>query len=109
MNITSRYADNPKMKIDPAHIPAEFRHLLSFAYEWSIGDDDELHMYIAAASEQQKSDLVAAFSPHFAGLWKWHQTCAHLIPQPDELVLFDAAANAAATVVAFQSLRLPRF
>ena len=109
MNITSRYADNPKVKIDPVNIPAEFRHLLTLAYEWSIGDDDELDMYIAAASEQQKSDLVAAFSPHFAGLWKWHRTCAHLIPQPDELVLFDAAANAAATVKAIESLRPPRF
>lgn len=102
MNITSRYADNPKVKIDPAKVPAEFRHLLPLAKKWSIGDDDELDMYIAAASEQQKNELIAAFGPHFAGLWKWHKECEHLTPQPDELVLFDMAANAAATVQALQ-------
>jgi hypothetical protein len=103
MNITSRYADNPNVKIDPANVPAEFRHLLPLANEWRIGDDVELDCYIAAASEQKKSELVAAFSPHFGGLWQWHQACKHLIPQPDELVLFDTAANAAATVHSMQS------
>jgi hypothetical protein len=103
MNIASRYADNPKVKIDPANIPAEFRHLLPLASEWSFSDDVELDSYIAAASEQKKTELITAFSPHFAGLWKWHQACAHLIPQPDELALFDAAANAAATVHCMQS------
>jgi hypothetical protein len=102
MNITSRYADNPKVTIDPAKVPAEFRHLLPLANEWSIGDDNELDLYIAAASEQEKSELIAAFGPHFAGLWNWHKACEYLTPQPDELVLFDTAANAAATVQALQ-------
>lgn len=77
MNITSRYADNPKVSIDPAKVPAEFRHLLPLANEWSIGDDNELDLYIAAASEQQKSELIAAFGPHFAGLWKWHESVSY--------------------------------
>jgi hypothetical protein len=102
MNITSRYVDNPNVKIDPAKIPEEFRHLLPLANEWSIGDDIELDSYIETASEQRKSELVVAFGPHFAGLWKWHKACEHLTPQPDELVLFDTAANAAATVQALQ-------
>jgi hypothetical protein len=42
MNIASRYADNPKVTIDPAKIPEEFRHLLPQANEWSIDDDVEL-------------------------------------------------------------------
>ena len=96
MNITSRYGD--EVQIDPANIPAEFRHLLPLAKEWSIGDDAELDAYIDAAPLQKKQDLVDAFRPHFDGLWQWHQRCEHLVPQPDELVLFDTAANAAATV-----------
>jgi hypothetical protein len=102
MNLKSRYADNPKVKIVPSNVPAEFRHLISLAKEWSICEDNELDMYIAWASEQKKSELIAAFGPHFAGLWKWHKACEHLAPQPDELVLFDAAANAAATVQSLQ-------
>ena len=98
MNITSRYSDIPEVIIDPANVPAEFRHLLPLATEWSISDDDELDHYIAAASEERKKGLVAAFSPHFDGLWEWHKRCKGLIPQPDELVLFDTAASAAATV-----------
>jgi len=102
MEITSRYADNPDVKIDPVNVPAEFRQLLPLAIEWSISDDEELDAYIAAASEQKKADLLAAFSPHFKGLWEWHQACEHMIPQPDELVLFDIAANAAATAQSMQ-------
>lgn len=98
MNISSRYSDIRSVKIDPANVPAEFRHLLSLAKEWSISDEDELDCYIAAASEQNTRALIDAFSPHFDGLWEWHQACEHLIPQPDELVLFDIAAHAAATV-----------
>ncbi|MEY2493790.1 MAG: hypothetical protein QOJ45_282 [Verrucomicrobiota bacterium] len=98
MKITSRYADNPKVKIDATKVPEEFRHLLPLAKEWSIGDDVELDAYIDAASDEQKKKFVDAFSPHFDALWKWHESCEHMIPKPDELVLFDAAANAAGTV-----------
>lgn len=98
MKITSRYADDPNVKIDSANVPIEFRHLLPLAREWSISDDEELDRFIAAASDQDKKTLVDAFKPHFDGLWKWHESCEDLIPQPDELVLFDIAANAAATV-----------
>jgi hypothetical protein len=96
MDITSRYAD--QVAIDPAKVPEEFRHLPPLAAEWSIGDDEELDAYIGAASPEQKRQLVDAFSPHFDALGKWHQRCQGVVPQPDELVLFDTAANAAATV-----------
>jgi hypothetical protein len=104
MNIQSRYSDDPAIAIDPAKVPAEFRHLIPLAKEWSISDDIELDNYIAAASREQKVELVAAFSPHFDELWKWHSECKEIIPQPHELVLFDTAAHAAATV---QSMELP--
>ncbi len=98
MKITSRYADIPEVKIDPAKVPEEFRHLIPLAKEWGIGDDLELEGYIADTSEEKRKQFVAAFAPHFNALWKWHQACADMVPQPDELILFDMAANAAATV-----------
>ncbi len=98
MNITSRYADDPKVTINPEKVPEKFRALLLHAKEWSISDDVELEAFIEEASEEKKKQLVAAFLPHFDGLWTWHQECEHLVPQPDELVLFDIAVNAAATV-----------
>lgn len=103
MEVKSRYADIPGVIIEEKNIPAEFRHLTALAKKWSISDDDELDAYIEAASDQQKQELIAAFSPHFDDLWKWHQACEGQIPQPDELVLFDTAANAAATVHAMLS------
>ena len=98
MVITSRYADIPEVTNDLASVPERFRHLIPLAKEWSIGDDAELEAYIEAASEFTKKELVAAFAPHFEALWEWHQECADLVPQPDELVLFDIAANAASMV-----------
>jgi hypothetical protein len=98
MKITSRYADIPDVKIDPTKVPEQFRHLIPLAKEWSISDDVELEAYIEAASEEKKKEVAAAFSPHFDALWEWHEASAHLVPQPDELVLFDTAANAANTV-----------
>jgi hypothetical protein len=98
MDITSRYSDIPEVVIDQSKIPTEVLPLLALAKEWSIGDDVELEAYIAAASEQKKRELFEAFRPHFPALAKWHKESSHLVPQPDELVLFDIAANAAATV-----------
>ena len=98
MNITSRYSDIPTVTIDPLKVPEKFRALLPLAREWCIGDDVELDAFIREASEERKRKFVEAFLPHFDGLWQWHEECAQLVPQPDELVLFDIAANAAATV-----------
>ncbi len=98
MNITSRYTDIPEVSIDPAKVPQEFRHLIPLAKEWCISDDAELDAYIEAAPEEKKRELVTGFAPYFDGLWKWHQACADVVPQPDELVMFDMAANAANTV-----------
>lgn len=98
MNITSRYSDIPDVHIDPAKVPEQFRHLIALAKAWSISDDVELDAYIEAASEETKKEFAAAFTPHFAGLQMWSESCSHISPQPDELVLFDTASNAAATV-----------
>ena len=98
MNITSRYSDIPEVVIDESKIPAEVRHLLPLARQWCISDDVELDGFIQAASPAMRREFFEAFRPHFATLAKWNQASAHLVPQPDELVLFDIAANAAATV-----------
>lgn len=98
MNITSRYSDITEVTIDELKIPAVILPLLPLAREWSISDDVELEAYIAAASEQKRREFFEAFRPHFPALDEWHRKSAHLVPQPDELVLFEIAANAAATV-----------
>jgi hypothetical protein len=98
MNITSRYSDIPEVVIDESKIPAAVRHLLPLAREWSISDDVELDDFIAAASPEKRRELFEAFRPHFDALAKWNRESRELVPQPDELVLFDIAANAAATV-----------
>jgi hypothetical protein len=84
--------------IDESKIPAEVRHLLPLAREWSISDDVELDGFITAASPEKRREIFEAFRPHFVALAKWNRESAQLVPQPDELVLFDIAANAAATV-----------
>lgn len=98
MDITSRYADIPEVTIDESKIPVDVRPLLPLATEWSISDDAELDAYIAESSEEKRRQFFEAFRPHFNALAKWHKESAHLVPQPHELVLFDIAANAAATV-----------
>ena len=98
MSTPRRYTDDPSVKIDPTKIPEQFRHLLPLAIEWSIGDDAELDAYMEAASDEKKKAFAAAFAPHFDGLQKRSESCSQIVPQPDEIVLFDSASNAAATV-----------
>ncbi len=98
MNITSRYSDIPEVVIDESKIPAAIRHLLPLAREWSISDDVELDDFIAAASPEKRREFFEVFRPHFDALAEWNRELRELVPQPDELVLFDIAANAAATV-----------
>ena len=98
MNITSRYSDIPEVAIDESKIPTAVRHLLPLAREWSISDDVELDGYIAAASPEKRRAFFDAFRPHFDALANWNRESRKLVPQPDELVLFDIAANAAAAV-----------
>jgi len=98
MNISSRYSDIPEVVIDETKIPPEVRHLLPLAREWSISDDVELDAYVKAASPEKRREFFEAFRPHFNALAKWNRESQQLVPQPDELVLFDIAANAAATV-----------
>ena len=100
MKIKSRYADDLRLVIDPLRMPEQFRHLISLAKVWSIGDDLELESFFRSRSEQECREFVEAFSPHYDGLWQWHVACEGMIPQPDELVLFDIASNAASSVQA---------
>ena len=98
MNITSRYSDIPEVAIDESKVPPAFRPLLALAKEWSIGDDSELDEYIAAASEAKKREVYEAFRPHFSALAEWSNASADITPRPDEVILFDIATQAAATV-----------
>ncbi len=98
MDAPRRYTDDPAVEIDPMKVPEQFRHLIPLAKEWSIGDDLELDAYIEEASDEKRREFAAAFAPHFPALQEWSESSAQLIPQPDEVVLFDTASNAAATV-----------
>ena len=98
MKITSRYTDIPEVSIDPSKIPEKFRHLVPLAREWSISDDVELEESIESSPPEKMKAVVEAFAPHFDALWEWHKQCEHLVPQPDELVMFDIASEAADTV-----------
>lgn len=98
--IKSRYADDPRVVIDAAKVPQQLRDLIPLAKQWSIGDDVELSDYIDWVSLQDKRRLVDAFAPHIEAWEEWHASCAQLRPQPDELVLFDTAVEAVATVMA---------
>jgi len=103
MKQPSRYSDEPGVSIDPTRVPEEFRHLVPLAIEWSIGDDCELDEYIANQSKEILTAVTAAFDPHFRGLQEWSEANCNVVPQPDEIVLFDTATNAIATV--FTKLR----
>jgi hypothetical protein len=103
MSAPHRYSDEPSVTIDPAKVPPEFLHLIPLAKEWSIGDDAELDAYIAAQLPENLAKVASAFGPYFAGLQKWSESVSGTVPQPDEVVLFDTATAAVATV--FTKLR----
>ena len=96
-----RYVDAPSVIIDPNRVPVEFRHLISLAMEWSIGDEVQLDRYIRNAPEGKKRELVAAFEPHMNALSRWIVNNSNTIPQPDEVVLFDVARNAVEVVQSY--------
>lgn len=74
--------------------------MIPLAKQWSIGDDLELESYFNSRTQQESRELVEMFTQHQEGLWQWHVACKDMIPQPDELVMFDIAAHAAASVQA---------
>lgn len=98
MNIISRYSDIPGLVVNEAKIPCEIRGLLALAIEWNITDYLELEAYINAAAEHKRRHLVESFAPHFDFITSWIGQSAHLMPLPDEVVVFDIAASAALKV-----------
>ena len=94
--ITSRYADAPGVAIDAERIPAALRHLVPYARVWAIGDDEERGAFAETQSSGQKCAFMDAVRPHFAELEAWCAAQRTETPVPDEVVLFDMMAEAAA-------------
>jgi len=100
IEITSRYAEADGVSIDPNRIPAHLRHLLDYARTWAIGDDVERDHFMRSVPPAEKKAFVDAVDPLQDELAKWSAEHRHDVPVPDEVVLYDMMAEAAAEAVA---------
>jgi hypothetical protein len=91
-----RYADERGVVIREDHVPESLRHLLPLARIWCIGDDVERGEFMSAASREEKARLVMTVSPHFEALTEWSAIENARVPVPDEVILLDGLALAAA-------------
>ncbi len=98
--ITSRYAEADGVSIDPNRIPEHLRHLLDYARVWAIGDDVERDHFMRSVPLAEKQAFVDAVDPLQDELAKWSAAHRHDVPVPDEVVLYDMMAEAAAEAVA---------
>jgi len=98
--ITSRYAEADGVSIDPNRIPEHLRHLLVYAKTWAIGDDVERDHFMRSVPLAEKKAFVDAVDPLQDELAKWSAEHRHDVPVPDEVVLYDMMAEAAAEAVA---------
>jgi len=100
VEITSRYAEADGVSIDPNRIPEHLRHLLDYARVWAIGDDVERDHFMRSVPPAEKKAFVDAVDPLQDELAKWSAAHRHDVPVPDEVVLYDMMAEAAAEAVA---------
>ena len=98
--ITSRYAELDGVSLDPDRIPEKLRHLLGLARVWAIGDDVERQRFLESVSMEEKKAFVDAVDPLQEELAAWSQERSSDTPVPDEVVLYDMMAEAAAEAVA---------
>jgi hypothetical protein len=94
--VTSRYSGIEGVVIDPAKVPEAFRHLIPLAKHWSIGDDVERHNLMRLTPDDEVKALVLAVRPFTDAIWNWCSSHDADIPVPDEVVVFEALAQAAA-------------
>ena len=96
--ISSRYAELKGVAINPANVPEALRPLIPYAKEWAIGDDVERSGYMASVSFELKEDFVTMVWPHMDAIESFCSKHRNETPVPDEVVLFDMMAKAAAEV-----------
>jgi len=96
--ITSRYADNPDVTIDPDKIPEPIRSILPFAKDWAIGDDKERTEYEASLSVEDLKLFVDAVWPKMDAIEDYCSKHRGDVPVPDEVVLLDMMMEAVTEV-----------
>lgn len=94
--ITSRYSDIDGVVIDPLKIPEQFRHLVSLAKYWSVGDDVERINLMCHTPFDELRSLTVAVRPLRDEIWQWCSSHHGDIPVPDEVVIFDMLSQASA-------------
>jgi hypothetical protein len=66
------YAKNrPVMRLDPALVPPDLRHLIPLAEKWGIGDDIIRNDLIDQASSSEKRELHDALYGPFERITEW--------------------------------------
>ncbi len=96
--ITSRYADAPDVVIDPMKVPEDLRDLLPLAEKWAIGDDVERAHFRNSVPATERRELIDMVSPKWDRLEQYCAERRDEVPVPDEVVLFDMTAEAAAEI-----------
>jgi hypothetical protein len=94
--VTSRYSEIDGVSIDPLKVPERLRHLIPLAKHWSIGDDVERADMMWLTPYDELKALVLAFRPLQDEIEDWCSSHHADVPVPDEVVLFDMLAQAAA-------------
>ena len=66
------YAENrPAIKLDPAKVPEDLRHLIPLAEKWGIGDDIIRNDLIDKSTEAEKQELHDALYEPYERITAW--------------------------------------
>ena len=66
------YAENrPILTLDPAHVPADLRHLVPLAEKWGIADDIIRNDFIDKSGEAERGELHDAMYEPFERVTEW--------------------------------------
>jgi len=101
MEITSRLVDELRqmnISIKPNSVPENLRDLLPLAEKWAIGDDVERDYFVHTVSEEEKKEFIDKVWPRMDEIETWCSTQRDKTPVPNEALLFDMMAEAAAEV-----------
>jgi hypothetical protein len=63
--------DRPMVKLDPANVPTDLRHLVPLAEKWGIGDDIIRNDLIAKSPNVEKRELHDALYEPFERITDW--------------------------------------
>ena len=90
------YAENrPIIRLNPAVVPADLRHLIPLAEKWGIGDDIIRHDLVERSSHPEKRELHDALYEPFERITEWldSQTGASLTPEAEAFLYMQGALD----------------